>query len=107
MSFRNWLGSRLPAFWNRRDREKEFNRELESHLEMETQELPDYGLSSKDARYAGRRAFGNITLAQKDVHAIWSAVWLERLAVMRNRPADRYERTRDSPQSRFSLLRWV
>jgi hypothetical protein len=54
MSFRNWLSSLLPTFRNQRDREKEFNRELDSHLEMETQELLDSGLSSEDARYAAR-----------------------------------------------------
>jgi putative ABC transport system permease protein len=79
MSFRNWLSSLLPTFRNQRDREKEFNRELDSHLEMETQELLDSGLSSEDARYAARRAFGNTTLVIEDVRAIWSAVWLERL----------------------------
>jgi predicted permease len=80
MSMRNWLSSLLPASRKHRDREKEFNRELESHLEMETAEFLDSGLSSEDARYAARRAFGNTTLVQEDVHAIWSAPWLERLA---------------------------
>jgi hypothetical protein len=47
MSFRNWLSSLLPTFRNQRDREKEFNRELDSHLEMETQELLDSGLSRR------------------------------------------------------------
>ena len=80
MNVRNWFRSRLPSFRERSDREKEFNREVESHLEMETEEFLNSGLSSEDARYAARRAFGNTTLVQEDVHAIWSAVWLERLA---------------------------
>jgi hypothetical protein len=45
MSVRNWLSSLLPTFRKRRDREQEFNRELESHLEIETEEFLDSGLS--------------------------------------------------------------
>jgi hypothetical protein len=80
MSVRNWFRSRLPPFPERRDRENEFNREVESHLEMETEEFLNSGLSPEAARYAARGAFGNTTLVQEDVHAIWSAIWLERLA---------------------------
>ena len=79
MSVWKWLSSRLAAFRERRDREKDLNRELESHLELETEEQLDSGLSADEARYAARRAFGNTTLVQEDVHAIWSLAWLERI----------------------------
>lgn len=80
MSVWHWLSSRLAAFRKRRDRdlEKELNRELESHLELEAEEQRDSGLSPQEARAAAQRAFGNTTLVQEDVHAIWSLVWLER-----------------------------
>ena len=80
MSVWHSLRSRLAAFRKRRDRdlERELNRELESHLELEAEEQRDSGLSPEEARYAAQRAFGNTTLVQEDVHAIWSLVWLER-----------------------------
>jgi putative ABC transport system permease protein len=56
------------------------DRELESHLELEAEEQLDSGLSPEEARYAARRAFGNTTLIREDMRAIWSMVWLERLA---------------------------
>ncbi len=80
MSVWNWLSSRFAAFREPRDREKELNRELESHLDLEAEEQLDSGLSAEEARYGARRALGNTTLIREDVHAIWSMVWLERLA---------------------------
>jgi len=78
MSVRNWLGSRLAAFRERRDREKDLDRELKAHLDLEAEEQQESGLSPEEARYAARRAFGNTTLVQEDVHAIWNLGWLER-----------------------------
>ena len=78
MSVRNWLGSRLAAFRERRDREKDLDRELKAHLDLEAEEQQESGLSPEEARYAGRRAFGNTTLVQEDVHEIWNLGWLER-----------------------------
>jgi predicted permease len=74
----NWLSSRLAVFRERRDRDKELDWELQSHLELEAQEQLESGLSAEEARYAARRAFGNTTMVQEDVHAIWSLVWLQR-----------------------------
>jgi predicted permease len=76
----NWFRSRLAGVRRRRNREKELDRELESHLELEAEEQQESGVSSEEARYAARRAFGNTTLVQEDVRAIWSLVWLERFA---------------------------
>jgi predicted permease len=78
MSVRNWLSSRLAAFRERRDREKDLDRELKAHLDLEAEEQQESGLSPEEARYAARRAFGNTTLVQEDVHAIWNLGWLER-----------------------------
>src|SRR5437899_2476703 len=80
MSGWNWLRSRLAGVWQRRHREKELDRELASHLELEAEEQQESGLLPEEARYAARRAFGNTTLVQEDVRAIWNAVWLERFA---------------------------
>jgi hypothetical protein len=78
MSLWNWVTSRLAAFRERRNPEKDLYRELASHLELEAEEQLDSGLSPEEARYAAQRAFGNTTLVQEDVHAIWSLFWLER-----------------------------
>jgi hypothetical protein len=77
----NWFRLRLAAtIWRSRHRENELDRELESHLELEAEEQLDSGLSPEEARYAARRAFGNTTSIREDMRAIWSMVWLERLA---------------------------
>jgi predicted permease len=80
MNLRNWFRSRLAGFRKRQGREEELDREMESHLGLEVEEQLESGLSPEEARYAARRAFGNIRLVREDVHAIWGAVWLERLA---------------------------
>ena len=37
------------------------------------------GLSDKEARYAARRAFGNVTRTQEDVRAVWTRRWLDEI----------------------------
>jgi predicted permease len=80
MSLWHSLRLRLVALWQRPDREKELNRELESHLYLEAEEQLESGLSPQEARCAAQRAFGNTTLVREDLHAIWHTLWLERLA---------------------------
>jgi predicted permease len=80
MSLWHSLRLRLVALWQRRDREMELDRELESHLDLEAEEQLESGLSPREARYAAQRAFGNTTLVREDLHAIWQTIWLERLA---------------------------
>jgi predicted permease len=80
MSLWHSLRLRLVALWQRPDREKELDRELESHLDLEAEEQLESGLSPREARCAAQRAFGNTTLVREDLHAIWHTLWLERLA---------------------------
>lgn len=80
MSLWHWLRLRLVALWQRPDREKELDRELESHLDLEAEEQLESGLSPQEARYAAQRTFGNTTLVREDLLAIWQTIWLERLA---------------------------
>src|SRR5262249_17419838 len=77
MSFWNWVKSGLPGLRERRKKEAELERELQSHLELEAEEQQAGGLSAGDARYAARRALGNVTLVHEDVRAVWSPLWLE------------------------------
>ena len=65
--------------WWRITKKKDLDRELQSDLELEEEEQRERGLSSKDARYAAMRAFGNTTLIREQTHATWSWSWLESL----------------------------
>ena len=67
-------------WWRLRNRDEDLRRELESDLELEEEEQRERGLSSEEARYAARRAFGNPTLIREHTRAIWNRGSLERLA---------------------------
>ena len=60
-------------FWRKR-KPSDFRAEIESHLELETEQLKEQGLSEEAARMAARRAFGNVTQAQ--VRFYESGRWL-------------------------------
>jgi predicted permease len=65
----NWL--------RRRQRERDLERELRADLELEVEEQRENGLAERDARYAARRAFGNVTLIEEDTRAMWGWGWVE------------------------------
>jgi putative ABC transport system permease protein len=65
--------------WLLRNRERDLDRELRSHLELEAEEKAEDGLSAQDARYAARRAFGNTTLAKEATREAWGWAACERL----------------------------
>jgi MacB-like periplasmic core domain len=54
-------------------------RELQSDLELKTEEQRERGLSSKEAHYAALRAFGNPTLIREQTHEAWGWAPVERL----------------------------
>ena len=66
-------------WWPFGKRDADLERELQSDLELEEEEQRDRGLSSDEARYAARRAFGNRTMIHEQTHATWSWSWLESL----------------------------
>jgi predicted permease len=61
-------------------RDADLERELLSDLELEEEEQRERGLSTGEARFAARRAFGNVTLIREQTRVAWSWGWLERLA---------------------------
>ncbi|HVH50343.1 MAG TPA: ABC transporter permease, partial [Candidatus Bathyarchaeia archaeon] len=65
---------------NRESREEDLQKEISSHLALETEEQQDSGLSPQEARYAASRTFGNSTIVQEDVRKAWGWLWLEQLA---------------------------
>jgi len=66
-------------WWLISKRNADLERELQSDLELEEEEQRERGLSSKEARYAALRAFGNPTLIREQTHAVWSWNRLENL----------------------------
>ncbi|HZQ54265.1 MAG TPA: ABC transporter permease [Bryobacteraceae bacterium] len=67
--------------WGRRreERERDFEREMSSHLEAEAAEQQERGVPAEDARYAARRQFGNPTLMKEEVRQMWGWGPAERL----------------------------
>ncbi len=63
----------------KKDRDDELEREIRSHLDLEAEERVADGMSEMDARYAARRAFGNVTRTQEDVRAVWARRWLDEI----------------------------
>jgi hypothetical protein len=61
------------------DREREIQREIEDHLELEAESLQRDEEPLSDARRRARLAFGNPVTVQEDMRAVWARVWLERL----------------------------
>jgi predicted permease len=58
--------------WRRRnERERDLERELQSHLELVADEQEKNGLTAEEARYAARRVLGNMTLVKEDVREMW------------------------------------
>ncbi|MBO0722111.1 MAG: ABC transporter permease, partial [Blastocatellia bacterium] len=56
---------------NRRQAEQESGEEIQTHLELETREQIEAGLSPEEALYAARRAFGSVALAREESRAVW------------------------------------
>ncbi len=49
----------------------EVSEEIREHLEEKVEELVAGGMSRKEATYAARREFGNVTLTEEDSRAVW------------------------------------
>jgi hypothetical protein len=58
---------------------EELDQDIRGHIEMETQENIERGLSPEEARYAALRKFGNVTRVTEETRAVWSSLWIEQL----------------------------
>jgi len=56
------------------------NEEMRSHIEMQTQENIDAGMSPEEARYAAMRQFGWVESIKESCREQRGMVWLENLA---------------------------
>ena len=79
MTWLQALGYRFRHVFKRRSAEQELAEEIESHIEFQTQQNIDQGLTPEQARRAAHLKFGNSTLAREDSRAVWSFAWLETL----------------------------
>src|SRR5580704_10581395 len=57
----------------------DLEQDIREHLERETQDNIDRGMSPEDARYAALRKFGNVRRVKEETWEVWSVVWLEQL----------------------------
>ena len=64
----------------REKRDKELDRELRDHLELDAEAKMDRGLGADEARYAAQRDFGNTTLVKEVTREMWGWSFLERFA---------------------------
>jgi predicted permease len=55
-------------FWQRKRRDEELARELESYIRHEIDDNLARGMNPEEARYAAQRKFGNTTLVRETVH---------------------------------------
>ena len=58
---------------------EELDADIREHIERETQDNVERGMTPEEARYAAMRKFGNVTLVKEDVREVWSSVWLGQL----------------------------
>jgi putative ABC transport system permease protein len=60
-------------------RAERLNDEIQAHIEYETKQNIEDGMSSDDARRAANMKFGNLLLAREESREIWGWLWTERL----------------------------
>jgi macrolide transport system ATP-binding/permease protein len=68
---------KLKWLTRRPNKDAELQEELQFHLEEETGELEERGLTSEEARRAACREFGNVALVEEDTRAVWTWTFCE------------------------------
>jgi hypothetical protein len=58
---------------------EDFQAEIQSHLELEADELKAEGLNDEQARWQAQRTFGNVRRAQEHFYLQGRLIWLDRL----------------------------
>ena len=56
----------------------DLERDIREHIELETRDNVERGMSPEAARFAALRKFGNVALAAEDTRAVWRWMWLDR-----------------------------
>jgi predicted permease len=58
---------------------EDLDQDIRDHIERETQDNIERGMSLEEARYAAMRKFGNVRRVKEDTREVWIVVWLEQL----------------------------
>jgi predicted permease len=58
---------------------EELDEDIRDHIEQETQDNIERGMTPEEARYAAVRKLGNVTRVKEETREVWSFVWLEQL----------------------------
>src|SRR5882672_5791587 len=78
-----WLrifGARLRGLFRKRNLDRELDSELQTHLELLTQEKIRSGMNPIEARYAARREFGGVEQTKENYRRQLGVPFLETLA---------------------------
>ena len=67
-------------WWQFKRRNADLERELRSDLELEEEEQRESGLPPEEARFAARRAFGNVTMIREQTCETWGWVAFEQMS---------------------------
>src|SRR5437588_193131 len=59
------------ALWRRSRRNEELREEIQAHLLVAEREAVESGQTTKEARYAARREFGNVPIAEETTRDMW------------------------------------
>ena len=57
----------------------DLDQDIQDHIERETQDNIERGMSLQDARFAALRKFGNVARVKEETREVWTVVWLDRL----------------------------
>src|SRR6516165_9235089 len=57
----------------------DLDQDIREHLERETQDNIERGMSPADARAAALRKFGNVALIEEQTRAVWRRPWIDQL----------------------------
>src|SRR5713101_6739370 len=55
------------------------DQDIRDHIERETQDNIERGMTPEEAHFAALRKFGNVTRVKEEVREVWSFIWLERM----------------------------
>jgi len=58
---------------------EELDQDIREHIERETRDNMERGMSSEEARYRAVRKFGNVTRVKEETREAWGFLWLEQL----------------------------
>ena len=71
-----WI-TRLRGLLQSKKLDRDLDEELNAHLEMRMRDNIASGMTEEEARYDGRRRFGNATLMKEDTRAMDIVGWIE------------------------------